>query len=124
MAVAGLKLASLHAEDAPSGPKITVLADDPLSDNDKMHALIGMAEWLPGQATRRHYHAGDEYATVLEGAIEIDADGQAPHVYKAGQTYHNARGVIHVTRNANNGPSKLSFVMIVDKGAPVQVPAP
>jgi quercetin dioxygenase-like cupin family protein len=112
------------AQDAskPPGPNITVLADEPLSDNDKMHVVVGVTNWPPGGATQRHYHAGDEYAIVLEGAVEIDNDGEAPHIYKAGQAYHNRRGVVHVARNANNGPSKLSFVLITDKGSPLQVP--
>jgi quercetin dioxygenase-like cupin family protein len=112
------------AQDAskPPGPNITVLADEPLSDNDRMHVVVGLTNWPPGGATLRHYHAGDEYAIVLEGAVEIDNDGEAPHIYKAGQAYHNKRGVVHVARNANNGPSKLSFVLITDKGSPLQVP--
>jgi quercetin dioxygenase-like cupin family protein len=112
------------AQDAskPPGPNITVLADEPLSDNDKMHVVVGVTNWPPGGATQRHYHAGDEYAIVLEGAVEIDNDGEAPRIYKAGQAYHNKRGVVHVARNANDGPSKLSFVLITDKGSPLQVP--
>jgi quercetin dioxygenase-like cupin family protein len=109
---------------AVTGPKITVLSDESVSGNDRLHAIIGIAEWQPGSATKRHYHAGDEYATVLEGAIEVDNDGEPPHIYKAGQAYHNRRGVIHVARNANNGPSRMSVVLIIDKGAEIQVPAP
>jgi quercetin dioxygenase-like cupin family protein len=105
-------------------PKITILADEPVSGNDRMHAVIGISDWPVGGATKRHYHAGDEYAIVLEGAVEIDNDGKLPHIYKAGQAYHNKRGVVHIARNAYDGPSKLSFVLISDKGAPLQVPAP
>lgn len=107
----------------PSGPNITILADEPVSGNDALHAVVGIANWSPGGMTMRHYHAGDEYATVLEGAVEIDNEGEPPHKYVAGQAYHNKRGVVHVAKNANNGPSKLSFVLIIDKGSPLQVPA-
>jgi quercetin dioxygenase-like cupin family protein len=106
----------------PPRPDIKVLADEPVSGNDAMHAVVGIANWPPGAMTMRHYHAGDEYATVLEGAIEIDNAGEAPRVYQAGQAYHNRRGVVHVAKNASNGPSKLSIVLIIDKGAPLQVP--
>ncbi len=108
----------------PLRPEIKVLADEPVSGNEAMHAIVGIADWPQGGMTMRHYHAGDEYATVLEGAIEIDNEGEAPRIYRAGQAYHNKRGVVHVARNANNGPSKSSFVLITDKGAPLQVPAP
>ena len=106
---------------APPRPDIHVLAHESVSGNDKLQAIIGMTDWPVGGVSRRHYHAGDEYATVLEGAIEIDNDGEPPHIYQAGQTYHNKRGIIHVAKNANNGPSKLSFVLIIDKGTDLQV---
>jgi quercetin dioxygenase-like cupin family protein len=113
------------AQDAPKppAPNIMVLADEPLGGNDRQHVIIGVTNWPPGGATQRHYHAGDEYAVVIEGAIEIDSDGEPPHIYQAGQAYHNKRGVVHVARNANNGPSKLSFVLVTDKGSSMQVPA-
>jgi quercetin dioxygenase-like cupin family protein len=107
----------------PLRPEIKVLADEPVSGNEAMHAIVGIADWPRGAMTMRHYHAGDEYATVLEGAIEIDNDGEAPRIYRAGQAYHNKRGVVHVAKNANNGPSRSSLVLIMDKGAPLQVPA-
>lgn len=124
--VIGAGLARTAAPDAqpPPRPQIHVLADEPVSGNDAMHAVVGIVDWPPGGTTMRHYHAGDEYATVLEGAIEIDSEGEAPRIYRAGQAYHNRRGVVHVAKNASDGPSKLSFVLISDKGAPLQVPAP
>lgn len=115
-----------NAADAPAAqperPKVTVLADESVSGNDKMHAVIVSVEWPVGGVSIKHYHAGDEYATVLEGAVEIDNEGEAPHIYKAGEAYHNKRGVVHVARNASPGISRLSAVLIVDKGTPLQVP--
>jgi quercetin dioxygenase-like cupin family protein len=120
-----LGMSATIAQDATKvpGPNIKVLEDEAIDGNDRMHVVVGITDWPPGAATLRHYHAGDEYAVVLEGAVEIDNDGEPPHVYKAGQAYHNKRGVVHVARNANNGPSKLSFVLVTDKGSPLQVPA-
>lgn len=109
---------------SPPRPDIKVLADEPVSGNDALHAVVGIAHWPPGSLTVRHYHAGDEYATVLEGAIEVSNEGEAPRVYRAGEAYHNRRGVVHVARNASDGPSRSSLVLIMDKGVPLQVPAP
>jgi quercetin dioxygenase-like cupin family protein len=123
-AAMALGMSMTIAQDAskPPAPNIMILADEPLGDNDKMHVVSGITNWPRGGATQRHYHAGDEYAVVIEGAIEIDNDGEPPHVYQAGQAYHNKRGVVHIARNANDGPSKLTFVLVTDKGSPLQVP--
>jgi quercetin dioxygenase-like cupin family protein len=120
-ALALMAVTRAAAPDAAPTPDIHVVADEPFGSDDRQHAVVGISEWAPGAATKRHYHAGDEYALVLEGAIEIDNEGQPPHVYKVGESYHNKRGVIHVARNAINGHSKMSFVLISDKGSPLQV---
>jgi quercetin dioxygenase-like cupin family protein len=120
--VAQKKLAAAPA--VTNGLHMNLLADESVSGNDKLHAIIGIAEWAPGSVTKKHFHAGDEYATVLEGAIEIDNDGEPPRIYKAGQAYHNRRGVVHIARNASDGPSRMAVVLIVDKGSEAQLAAP
>jgi quercetin dioxygenase-like cupin family protein len=101
-----------------------VLPDEQLDGNDAKHVLIGVATFPKNGATRRHSHAGDEYATVLSGAIEVTDDGEGSRVYRTGEAYHNHRGVVHVARNAYKGTSVVNFVMVIDKGAPPQVLAP
>lgn len=105
-----------------AAPKVHVLRDEPVSGVPAKHAVTATVDWPAGAETGRHTHPGDEYAFVEEGTIEIDVDGKAPATYRAGQSYHNAEGVVHNSRNVGGGPAKTVAVFIVDKGKPVTQP--
>lgn len=110
------------AQTAAVAPKISVLLDDGVSGQPNLHSVTANIDWPAGASTGRHIHGGDEYAVVLEGAITVTSDGEAPRTYTAGQAYHNARGVVHEARNAAATPAKTVAVLIVDKGAPLTQP--
>lgn len=109
---------------SPEAPPITtkILLRAPVSGDDSKEAIVVAAEFPPGSATRRHFHPGDEYATVLEGTLEILVDGQAPRRVSAGESYHNARGVIHMTKNDGAVPARAVSTFVIDKGEPIMKP--
>ena len=112
------------AADAPK-PVIHLILDESYSPDASKHAVVMTVDWPAGADTGWHTHPGDEYATVLEGEIGIitKADGkQSYRVYKAGEAYHNVKGVVHDARSAGQGPAKTVVVMIAPKGAPVTQP--
>ena len=113
------------AAEAPQKPAIQTILDEAYSGDASTHAVVATIDWPVGAATGWHTHPGDEYATVLQGEIGIitKAEGkQSYRVYKAGEAYRNAKGVIHDARNAGTGPAKTVAVLIVDKGAPLSQP--
>lgn len=115
-----------HAEAPPSPLGLTIkplLRADVSGLHDK-DALIFSIEFAPGAVARRHTHTGDEYATVLEGELELLRDGEAPRIVKAGEAYHSPRGIAHETRNVGKGPARAVATFIVDKGQPLLTPAP
>jgi quercetin dioxygenase-like cupin family protein len=109
------------AADAPA-PVIQVISDEPLKGADNMHVVMANIDWPPFSTTGRHTHAGEEYAYVVLGTIEVDIDGQPPHIYKGGDYYHNARGVVHETKNLGTRTAKTFAILIVDKDAPLTQP--
>ena len=117
LAVAGF------ADEAPR-PKMTVkvLMKTTVSGDESREAIVGMAEFPPGASTGRHTHPGDEYATVLEGELEIVMDGQPTKHVKAGEAYHNERDVIHETRNAGTVAAKVVSTFVIAKGQPISRP--
>lgn len=94
-----------------------------VSGDEGKESIILSIEIAPGASTGRHSHAGDEYATVIEGTLEVRLEGQEPRRVAVGQSYHNPRGVIHETRNVGDGAARAVATFIVDKGKPLTVPA-
>jgi len=116
-------LAPFHAHAQAVGIKAKPLLRTSVSGDEHKEALVLSIEFAPGATTGRHTHYGDEYATVLEGSLEIVSDGQAPRRINAGEAYHNERGVVHETKNTGNVPARIISVFVVDKGKKLSTPA-
>ncbi len=119
-------LSAVRADVPPparAGISTKMLIKAPLTGDDTREVVIGSAELAPGATLGRHSHPGDEFATVVQGSVEILFDGQSPKRVEAGEAFHNSRGVIHETRNAGQGPARLISTFIIDKGRPVLEPA-
>ena len=94
-----------------------------LSGDDTKETIVATAEFAPGGTTGRHSHPGDEYATVLQGTLELRLDGGEPRRVNAGEAYHDPKGVIHETRNVGDGPARAAIVFVIEKGKPLVQPA-
>ena len=44
--------------------------------------------------------------------------------FRPGDAYHNARDVIHETRNVGDVPARLAIVFVIEKGKPITEPVP
>jgi len=123
LALAGIWVAAASADEAPK-PKMTVkvLMKTTVSGDESREAIVGVGEFPPGASTGRHTHPGDEYATVLEGELEIVVDGQPVRHVKAGEAYHNERDVVHETRNAGTVAAKVVSTFVIAKGQPISKP--
>jgi len=93
-----------------------------VTGDDAREVIVLTVEFAPGSSTGWHTHPGDEYATVLEGTLEIRGDGVATRTIAAGQAYHNPRGLVHETRNPGTRTVKLVTTFVIDKGASVSTP--
>lgn len=75
-------------------------------------------EFPPGVNSMPHHHAksGFLYVYVLSGTIESQLEGEAAHVYRAGDSFFEPPGAHHVLgRNLSaTEPAKLLAVFIVD----------
>jgi quercetin dioxygenase-like cupin family protein len=93
-----------------------------LSGDDTKESVMLAVEFAPGAGTGRHTHPGDEYTTVLEGTLELRADGREVRKVSAGDVYHNPRGLIHEARNVGDKPARVAITFVVDKGKPITQP--
>lgn len=106
----------------PQGLSVKPVLRSTLSGDDKKETVVAFAEFAPGATTGRHTHPGDEYATVLEGSLELLVEGREPRRVSAGEGYHNARGVVHETRNIGTGNARVLSTFVIEKGKPLLEP--
>jgi quercetin dioxygenase-like cupin family protein len=100
-----------------------ILLRTTLSGDETKEVIIASAEFPPGSSTGRHTHPGDEYATVLTGTLEILVAAHASKRVNAGESYHNARNVIHEARSIGDRAAQIVSTFVIDKGQPIMQPA-
>ncbi|MDE2166624.1 MAG: cupin domain-containing protein [Alphaproteobacteria bacterium] len=126
-ATALLLVVSADAQPAPPPkplPTHIFLDHVPVSGAPGKSTTMLSIEWPPNASSGWHYHAGDEYGLVTEGALRITyRSGRPPLTVKAGEAYHNAAGVVHETRNIADGVTYSISVLVLDRGRPLSTPA-
>ena len=118
--LAGLLSASANAQ----APGITAkpLLRTTVSGDDAKESVMLSVEFAPGSTTGRHTHPGDEYTVVLQGTLELSAEGRETRRVSAGDAYHNPRGLVHEARNVGDTPARVAITFVVDKGKPITQP--
>lgn len=79
-------------------------------------------EMESGVVGGRHTHPGEELGYVIEGAVELTIDGQAPQIFKAGEVFFVAAGLVHRGANVGAVKSRLLATHIVEKSKPASSP--
>jgi len=113
---------SINADAQGPGVTSKTLLEGNLSDDTTKEVVMRLVEFPPGSSLSRHTHPGDELAFVLQGTLEIIAEGREARRVSTGDTFHNRRGIIHEARNVGDTPVRLLVTFIVDKGKPVVQP--
>ena len=70
----------------------------------------------------KHTHPGNEVAYILEGALELSVEGQAPRTLKQGDSFSLPANTVHWAKNVAKGPTKVLVTYIVEKGKPIATP--
>lgn len=115
-------LGSAHVIAQSVGLSSKPLLRSTLSDDNSKETTILTVEFAPGGTTGRHLHHGDEYAIVIQGTLELTAEGRETRRVSSGESFHNPRGLIHEARNIGDSTARLNIVFVVDKGKPIIVP--
>jgi quercetin dioxygenase-like cupin family protein len=111
--------ASANAYAQPVGISSKVLLRTTLSGDDTKESVMVSAEFAPGSTTGRHTHPGDEYTYVLQGTLELSAEGRETRRVAAGDVVHNPRGLVHEARNVGDSPTRVVITFVIDKGKPI-----
>jgi len=88
--------------------------------------MLNVAEitFPPGATSTKHRHPGPTFVYVLQGAIEIELEGAAPKVYRAGDSFYEEPHQLHVsTRNVSETePAKILAYQLSHKGEALTTP--
>ncbi len=103
-------------------PAKKMLLDQTVTGEEGKHGVTLVIDWPAGSVAPDHTHPGDEYAVVLEGAIEVTTKGKGTKIYKTGEAYFNAKDVVHSARAANGAPAKTVATIVAEKGKPLSQP--
>jgi quercetin dioxygenase-like cupin family protein len=78
-----------------------------------------IVEFPPGGYSPAHHHGGSVTVYVLSGAIRSQLEGQTPIRYKAGESFFEPPGAIHLlAENASaSEPARILAVLVADEDA-------
>ena len=107
----------------PDSVKRTVLLRTDLAGTEGQEGVVWLIEIAPGAATGKHYHPGQEFVYVLEGAGHTEVEGKPPVTVKAGEALYLPPRQVHNTTNTSaTAPAKALVVYVGAKGQPLVVP--
>jgi quercetin dioxygenase-like cupin family protein len=110
------------AQQPPAPPyKVTPLVSAPLTADPSRETVVVRVDWPANVSTPWHTHPGDEYATVLEGSLVTQREGEEAKTLVAGQSYHHPAGVVHVAKTGDQPATSIN-VFVVEKGKPFLAP--
>jgi quercetin dioxygenase-like cupin family protein len=110
------------AQQPPAPPyKITPLVSAPLTADPSKETVVVRVDWPANVSTPWHTHPGDEYATVLEGSLITQREGEEAKAVGAGQSYHHPASVVHIARTGDQPATSIN-VFVVEKGKPFLAP--
>jgi len=107
----------------PEAVKRTVLLRTDLAGTEGQEGVMWLIEIAPGAATGKHYHPGQEFVYVLEGAGRTDMEGKPTAIVHAGEALYLAPRQVHNTTNESaTATAKALVVYVGPKGQPLVLP--
>jgi quercetin dioxygenase-like cupin family protein len=107
-----------HSGDAASAATVVPVFDQMITNIPGKSLVAQEVSYAPGAKDAPHRHAQSAFimAYVISGSIRSQVEGEAPHIYRAGQTWQEDPGAHHtLAENAiDTEPARLLAVFVVD----------
>jgi quercetin dioxygenase-like cupin family protein len=98
----------------------TVLLQTDLAGVEGKEAVLVVAEIAPGATTGKHWHAGQEFAYVIEGSLRLVADGKPAVTLTPGEAIQQPPRQVHEGQNTSSTmPVKVLALYVAEKGQPL-----
>ena len=122
---------SMSATDAAGAPRpatqVRQLACEPLPDIPGKAVTTALVVFPPRAYTPAHRHPGSVSAYVVSGSIRSQMDGTPPQTYRAGATWFEPAGALHVFAEnpSASETAELLAVFVTDRDCgPLVIPEP
>jgi quercetin dioxygenase-like cupin family protein len=111
--------AQMMSASRPSGITATTISEEKLSHVAGKTITVEIVEFAPLAFAPEHHHAGSVSVYVLSGTIRSQLAGGPVLDYKAGESFFEPPGAVHVlARNPSaTEPAKFMAIHIADDGA-------
>ena len=114
-------LVAQQAAQGTPGVKRTILETHDVPGT-KYESVLGIAEIAPNTEFPRHTHPGTENSYVVEGSLELNAEGMPSKMLKVGESSFMPAEHVHWGKAGPTG-AKILAVWTVEKGKPLASPA-
>jgi quercetin dioxygenase-like cupin family protein len=107
-----------------SKAKATELIQEPLPGVAGKKVIIKHFALPPGFVGGKHFHPGPVYVYVLEGALNIETEGEGTRTIPAGGLYKEPLGRAMRAKNlSTNDWTKIVVFQVGDEGKPMMIKA-
>ncbi len=120
-----------HAMTTAAGARpssiVKPLSCEPLADIPGKAVTTVVVTYPPNAYTPAHRHPGTVTAYVLKGTVRSQLGGGAPMLYRAGETWFEPPGTLHVFAENPSAtePAELLAIFVADENCgPLLIPEP
>lgn len=114
-----------HAPMMASSGKITAtkISEEKLAHVPGKTVTVEIVEFPPGAVAAEHHHAGSVTAYILSGTLRSQLGGGPAILYKAGESFFEPPGAIHVLAEnpSTTEPARFMAIHVADDGAQLTV---
>jgi quercetin dioxygenase-like cupin family protein len=105
--------------DARPRPVAQPVSSDALPHVQGKRITTMVVEFPPNGFSPPHHHAGSVTVYVLSGVIRSQLQGQPPIVYRAGESFFEPPGAVHLLAENMSAtePARILAVFVADEGA-------
>jgi quercetin dioxygenase-like cupin family protein len=114
-----------HAPMMASSGKITAtkISEEKLAHVPGKTVTVEIVEFPPGAVAAEHHHAGSVTAYILSGTLRSQLGGGPAVLYKAGESFFEPPGAVHVLAEnpSTIEPTRFMAIHVADDGAQLTV---